>query len=270
MEKKNRNLGRSTPDIYTEMRMRRQMQSLVREMYKDIIKEITPEYKKHIAKSQLSNGVANDSMESYFIILIMKKMRAKWYPRFTSLSKELAQWLSKKTYKRADSLIVTKLEEYGFTVKRNTEEGYQKAVLKEVVKDSVGKWQSLPMYAAAQAQDAIMTAYSKGRDMEYLTSRLRDVAEISTDKAALIARDQINRATQQMAIASAESYGLQKGRWIHVPGEHSSRITHLNFDGEIFDLEQGLYDEDVEDYVKPGELIYCNCQFVPVIPGFEE
>lgn len=36
------------------------------------------------------------------------------------------------------------------------------------------------------------------------------MAEISAERAALIARDQMNKTTQTMAIANAKSYGLQR------------------------------------------------------------
>ena len=39
-----------------------------------------------------------------------------------------------------------------------------------------------------------------------------------------------------------KEYGATKGRWIHVPGRYSSRITHVHMDGEVFDLNVGLYD----------------------------
>lgn len=270
MDRDKRRIGRTAPDLATEIHMRRKMQALVRAMYKDIIEQVKPEYEKRIAEDKRNPNIAKDGMDRRFIIRLMKKSRMKWYPKFDELSKELAQWMSRKTYRRADKIILQKLDEYGFTVHRNVEEGYQKAVLKEAVKDSVDLWHTLPQYAAAQAQTTIMNAYAKGRDIGYLTEQLSDMAEISAERAALIARDQMNKTTQTMAIANAKSYGLQKGRWIHVAGEHSSRNTHVEFDGELFDLDTGLYDADVGEYVKPGELIYCNCQFVPVIPGFEE
>jgi hypothetical protein len=36
-------------------------------------------------------------------------------------------------------------------------------------------------------------------------------------------------------------------------------------DGEIYDLEQGCYDDDYGDYVQPAELVNCRCVCIPVI-----
>ena len=85
----------------------------------------------------------------------------------------------------------------------------------------------------------------------------------------MIAGDQVQKATQEFALNNAQAYGATKGEWIHVPGEKTSRITHIHFDGEIFDLNKGLYDDDVGEYVLPGQLIYCRCVFAAIFPGTE-
>ena len=85
----------------------------------------------------------------------------------------------------------------------------------------------------------------------------------------MIAKDQVQKVTQQMAMSNAKAYGATKGEWIHIPGEKSSRITHIHFDGQTFDLDKGLYDEDVGEYVLPGQLIYCMCTQEFLFPGTE-
>ena len=49
MERDKRRIGRTAPDLATEIHMRRKMQALVRAMYKDIIEQVKPEYEKRIA-----------------------------------------------------------------------------------------------------------------------------------------------------------------------------------------------------------------------------
>ena len=88
-------------------------------------------------------------------------------------------------------------------------------------------------------------------------------------RAELIAKDQVQKATQGFAIENAKAYGATKGEWIHIPGEKSSRITHMEMDGHTFDLDKGLYDPDVGEFVLPGQLIYCMCSFSALWPGTE-
>ena len=88
-------------------------------------------------------------------------------------------------------------------------------------------------------------------------------------RAELIAKDQTQKVTQDFARANAQAYGATKARWIHIPGEKTSRITHMEMDGEEFDINVGLYDPDVGENVLPGQLIYCMCTQEFLFPGTE-
>ena len=48
--------------------------------------------------------------------------------------------------------------------------------------------------------------------------------------------------------------------------EYVAKMEEMN--GKKFDLEKGMYDPDVEDYIQPGELPYCRCCFKAILPGF--
>lgn len=61
--------------------------------------------------------------------------------------------------------------------------------------------------------------------------------------------------------------GFEQATWIHVPGEFTSRETHIKFNNEVFNLNVGLYDEDVHRNVFPGELWYCRCVMRGIIPN---
>ena len=61
--------------------------------------------------------------------------------------------------------------------------------------------------------------------------------------------------------------GFEKATWIHVPGEFTSRQTHIKFNGREFDLTEGLFDTDVERNVFPAELWYCRCIMRGIIPA---
>ena len=66
----------------------------------------------------------------------------------------------------------------------------------------------------------------------------------------------VNNAIQRINMLSL---GFTTAEWIHVPGQFTSRDTHINFNGRVFDLQVGLYDTDVERNVFPGELWWCRC-----------
>lgn len=73
-----------------------------------------------------------------------------------------------------------------------------------------------------------------------------------------------NQAIQRLNMIDL---GFTEATWIHVPGEFTSRETHIKFNQERFDLNVGLYDEDVHRNVFPGELWWCRCVMRGIIPS---
>ena len=73
-----------------------------------------------------------------------------------------------------------------------------------------------------------------------------------------------NQAIQRLNMIDL---GFEQATWIHVPGEFTSRETHIKFNSDVFDLNVGLYDEDVHRNIFPGELWYCRCVMRGIIPA---
>lgn len=258
--------GRSTVNLGFEIEYRKKLKALVDGMIDDIKKRVREAAKEHPLQSRRANDW---TFPSWFIVEIMKAIRMEWYPLFDKLSKEVAPLMYDAADKRTQKQIVMKLKEYGFAISYHlTDE--QKRALWKLTRDNMAVSKTIPQFIAGRAQAAIMSAYYRGGDLEGLTERLDTIGGLGRDKAALVARDQLNRVTQQMAIANAKAYGVTKGRWIHVPGLYSSRRTHVKFNGQTFNLDEGIYDPDVGMRVKPGELKYCNCVFEILAPGFED
>lgn len=262
MKKEYRRKGQSRPDISLELEVRHKLEKAVQEMLADIEKQMYFLWK---------NDKIHDELDfpKWYIISVMKQIRGKWYDKFKELAKELGPLMARRANKRTQKQILLKMREYGFTIDAKQTEA-QKLISRIFITDNVALIKTIPQAIAGQAQAAVMNAYSRGYDMKYLTDSLEKIGGYGRDKAILVARDQLNKITQQMAIANAQTVGVSRGRWIHIPGYYSSRKTHIAFDREIFDLQQGLYDKDVGKYVKPGELIYCNCQFQIIAPGFDD
>lgn len=259
---KQKNFGRSRPSIAYELEYRRELQKLLAEMQKDVQEQL---------ETYFSN-TANDGALSLWVD-IFKHLREKWYRRFEVRGREIAKWLADKTKKRTDAQILRKLKENGFTLTPHYT-GEENALISQIIANNVAMIKSIPQSYLGEVQEAVSYSFKRGYDSERLYKRLKDIIgrvnENSDNRAKLIARDQLQKATQQLAIVSAKEYGATKARWIHVPGKYSSRRTHIDMDGKVFDLNVGLYDSDVGRDVKPGELIYCQCQMSILLPGFDD
>lgn len=253
--------GQSTVDLSLELEIRWRIQKEIQAMLADIEKE---------AAMIWSGKKAYDAQDfpKWFTVEMMKRIRQKWYKNFDQLAKDISKIMELHADARTKKQILMKLKEYGFTFESTPTEA-QKRIISAFTQQNVAMIKSIPMYVAAQAQAAISTAYERGGDMHFLVNKLQKVGELSDVKAQLIARDQMNKIEQQMALSNAKAAGVRKGRWIHVPGLYSSRKTHIAFDHKEFNLDEGMYDSDVGRLVKPGELPYCNCQFQIIAPGFD-
>ena len=260
---KQQTFGRSRPSKAYELEYRRKLQDLLHEMQEDVKKELTAYLKKNTAQDSDDDTWAQ----------IMKWLRKKWYKRYDEKSREFAKWITDKTRKRTSAQVMRKLKQMGMTLKPHYSK-QDKEMIREITSNNVALIKSIPQQYLYTVQQAVNNAFITGFDMQSATETINEILapvdEKSNNRAALLARDQINKTTQQFAIFEAKSVGATKGRWIHVPGKYSSRITHIKMNGQTFNLDDGLYDADVHRNVKPGELIYCNCQFETLIPGFDE
>jgi hypothetical protein len=81
----------------------------------------------------------------------------------------------------------------------------------------------------------------------------------------MIARDQTAKASNNLSRQRLLDYGVTKGKWMHTSAGKTYRDSHVEMDGEIYDIEQGCYDPDYGDYIQPGELVNCHCVCIPVI-----
>jgi uncharacterized protein with gpF-like domain len=251
------NIGRSRPSIAYELKYRKTLQSLVAEMRADIQKVLEEYQRKHVydASSPLR--------------MIFSKLRDKWYIRFEKVGRVLAQWFAEATDKRTKKQISRKMKEVGWTLSPNYN-STDKTLILEIINNNIELIKTIPQQYLHNLQKVVTQAFIEGGNMGKITKVIEHIGTVANNRAALIARDQTNKATQQLAAVNAKAFGATKGRWIHVPGKYSSRRTHIAMDKKVFLLDEGLYDSSVGRNVKPGELIYCNCQFEVLLPGFDD
>lgn len=245
-------LGRAIPNVGYEVWYRREMNRLIRRMNKDVISEIENLYNDTFAKDA-PLSVAQQ----------MKQLRAKWYKEFEKRGREAARRIATKVHNRTRKQIVDKLKETGiniqpqYTIK-------EKSVMAVMVLHNVKLIKSIPQKYLLSVQRIVTRAWFSGGDMQYIIDRIKKKIDKSYKnaerRAYLIAKDQMNKITQQWARYDAMAYGATAGVWIHVPGEFTSRETHIHMNGQKFDLQTGLFDPDVNKNVLPADLPFCWCQ----------
>ena len=103
-------------------------------------------------------------------------------------------------------------------------------------------------------QTAVVTSLDAGVNINDLEATLRGISGFSPRRAQLVAMDQTNKLNITVQRANDLSLGFTRAVWIHVPGEFTSRETHREFNGQEFDLQEGMYDIDVGHNVQCAEL----------------
>lgn len=254
---KQKEFGRSRPSVAYELEYRRKLQEINAEMQKDIQREVL---------AYLEQKRAQDAFKDWREFF--KTLRLTYYRKYEEIGRILSEELVRKTDARTRAQIRRKLKEIGWTISPIMNEP-DKDILREIIKNNVALIKSIPQQYIRRVQQVTMKAVAIGGDKQKLTSMIKRVGEMSDNRAAMIARDQINKATQTLAVVNAQKFGATKGRWIHIPGKYSYRITHKEMNGKVFELAKGMYDKEVGKYVKPGELYACNCQFAVLLPGFD-
>lgn len=253
--------GRMYPNAGYNARYRREIRRLIKAMHKDVKKEL----------GALYSVLATDAPLT--LTEIMARLRKKWYYLFEKRAKEMAKWLADSVQKRTQKDVMNQLKKMGFALTPHYT-GAEKKLIKDFVQESVSLIKTIPQTFLKEVQENVKKAFERGGDRAAIKEAIEDkidhpLVHNAERRAELIAKDQTQKVTQDFARANAQAYGATKARWIHIPGEKTSRITHMEMDGEEFDINVGLFDPDVGEYVKPGQLIYCMCSQEFLFPGTE-
>lgn len=135
-----------------------------------------------------------------------------------------------------------------------------------MVRDNVELITHIGQNDVIRITDVLSKGLSEGLDYNKIREELNATNGFDGARADRVALDQINKINQQVQILNAKSLGCSKARWKHVPGQYTSRESHMKMDGQEFNLDEGIYDPTVGYNVIPGQLPYCRCVSRLVIP----
>lgn len=190
----------------------------------------------------------------------------QWQRRFDDGAERLGEWFAQRAKSYADTTLQSILRDAGFSVQFQMSDPVRDA-FQAVVHEQVGLIKSIPSQYLQQVQGAVMRSVQQGRDLNALEKELRKQRGITRRRAVLIARDQNNKATATITKLRHQELGITQARWRHSHAGKHPRPSHLKADGEIYDVDKGIYLDG--KWVWPGTEINCRCTSSPIIPGFE-
>ncbi len=199
--------------------------------------------------------------------IAMEDLGDYWLGRFDVASGRLARFFGKSSVARTDTQLSSILRDAGMSVRFQMTPA-MKDVLSATIGENVSLIKSIPQQYLKNVEGAVMRSVSRGRDLSTLTKHIQHQYGVTKRRAALIARDQNNKATAVMHDARRMEIGIQEAVWIHSGGGKEPRPKHVAADGKRYKVGIGLPIGDKNNaYVLPGEEINCRCVSRSIIPG---
>jgi uncharacterized protein with gpF-like domain len=263
------------PNAGTEIIYRRRLEAMVAEMTADVVKAVRAAYRSNPPE------LATDELPSKALRREVNRLAKRWEKNFADAAPALAEYYAKSAERRSARQLERILREGGFSVKFKMTKA-MRDVMDASVAEQVGLIKSIPEQYLHEVEGAVMRSVQVGRDLKGLVDEIggrvklerkpgekdRSLAARTFRRAALIARDQNNKATAVITRTRHLELGITKAVWLHSHAGKAPRPTHLENDGQLFDIEEGWLDPAVGKRIWPGELINCRCVSKPVVEGF--
>jgi uncharacterized protein with gpF-like domain len=245
---------------------RARLEKLIDEMHRSVMYFVQQAY------AAQEPVIAQDEQPAEALWKAMRKLRVRWQRNFNVAAPKLAKHFTQKVEKRSQVKLEGILREAGFSVQFKMTKAQANGI-KANIHENVSLIRSIPQKHFNDIEGLVMRSVQAGRDLAPLSDALRKTYGKTKKRAALIARDQNNKATAFLTRTRQAELGITEAVWLHSTAGKRPRPTHLANDGERYDIKTGWYDPDAHgagkgDYIFPGELINCRCVSRSVIPGF--
>ncbi len=242
---------------------RKRLQAMIEEMNASVLYWLEKAYKAN------EPAIAQDELPANALRKAIRKLGRRWQRNFDEAAPKLADYFAQSVDKRSKAALQKILRDAGISVKFKTDRATGD-VFRAAVNENVSLITNLPQQYITSVEGAVMRSIQAGRDLHSLAEELKKIEGVSVRRAALIARDQNNKATAQLTRARHLQLWITEAIWVHSGGGKTARPTHLKAGREKtrYDTSKGWFDPHEQKFIFPGELINCRCVPKPVIPGF--
>ncbi len=260
---KDKVLAAVRPNAAIEARFRKRLLQLIDEMHRSVAYWIVAQYR------ETPPEIAADATPADALRQAMQGLAKRWKKKFDETAGALSEHYAKGIQERSDAALRAILRKSGFTV-RFKPTAAQRDILDATVNENVSLIKSIAAKYLTDVEGAVMRSVQTGRDLGKLSQDLQKTYGVTKRRAALIARDQNNKATGAMNRARQVELGITEAIWVHSSAGETPRPSHLKAgrDRVHYDVRKGWWDPDAQEHILPGQLINCRCTSRSVIPGF--
>lgn len=249
------------PNRGIEVDYRNRLLKLIDEMHNSVMYWLGAAYKAN------PPHMASDATPAAELKAALRKLNKRWQKRFNELAPDLARYFAKSISKRSDKALMAILKKAGIAIEFKMTKA-QKDILQATVQANVALIKSIPQQYHTHIEGIVMRSVQEGRDLKTLARHLQKNYGVTRRRAALIARDQNNKATAALHRARQVELGITHAIWLYSGAGKHPRPAHVAMNGKRFDVKKGMWDRDEKAWVLPGVLINCRCISKSIIPGF--
>jgi len=213
-------------------------------------------FKTEVTATLAARRFIGDILPASELQAVMDDLAEHWTSRFDVMAERMGRYFARAAASRTEGQMRAILRDAGWTVKMRMSPAVRD-VVEASVRENVGLIKSIPQQHLKEVQGLVMRSVQRGRDLSTLAKDLRKRYGVTKRRAALIARDQNNKATSAFQEARRIELGIKEAVWMHSHAGKKPRPTHVAMDGKRYKVDEGMYDSAEGEYVWPGQLINC-------------
>ncbi len=274
MTKVTRNKAKQKAATLKPVRPNAGLEAAYRSRLTKLIDEMNKSYKHWLEAAYKRNEtriVATDASPADALMDELSKLGKRWRKNFDKMAEKLAIYFSLSTANRTDTQLRKIMKDAGWTVEFTMTQG-MRDIKDAVVHENVALIKSIPAMYHAQVEGIVMRGITAGNDLAAIAPQLQKQFGSTKKRAALIARDQTNKANAVFNKVRMLEIGITQAQWVHSHAGKVPRPTHAKAgrDKVVYNIAEGWYDPDprVKRHIHPGELINCRCISKALVPGF--
>lgn len=234
-------------------------------MHASVDRRVLAAYRKLPLRMALDGGaIALDESPFAAVEEAIAQMTKRWSDHFEQVAPKLAAWFASSAERRAELGLASALREGGLTVRFDPTPTTTE-LFRATVAENVSLIRSIGEEHLADVEQLVMRSVTMGRSMGELSKALQARYGVTKRRAALIARDQNNKATAAVVRARQAEAGVEQAVWVHSQAGRHPRPSHVAASGKVYDISRGMYLDG--KWVWPGTEINCRCVSRAIIPG---
>lgn len=272
--RQDKTLGSIEPNVGTRVKYEKALAKAIANMQASYEYWIGAKYRAALKENQDAGRLAMDAAKpgaagsARRMFNELKRLRGYWEKYFKDFADRLAAQAAQDWYDDNSRAWQGKLKRAGFDTPMQLTPS-QKLILAAKVPENVALIRSIHADYHKDIEGIVSRNFLRGRDLSTMAEQIKKRGKVSTNRAALIARDQSNKATAQMNAARQRELNLRFAYWRHSSAGKEPRRTHVTAGREqwVFDTQEGIDFGDGFGHVLPGEAINCRCASRTIIPG---